>query len=368
MSEIRSPGDYILEELAARGWTQEDLASVLGRSKSRVNEIVLGKQSISVEVATALASAFETSPQVWLDRETAYRLSLSNDETSEVKRRAVLFRAAPIKEMQKRGWIRKSNDIQEIESDVARFFEGEADVVAAFRKSNPADELTPPQKAWCFRVRQMAKALCVADFRDNQLSRCERALRRVAPYSPEANKVPEILAAHGIRFIVVEPLPGSQIDGMTTWLDDDAPVVGMSLRFDRIDSFWHTLCHEFRHVWHRDAFSIDTDFVADASSVPMDVKPEFERRADSEAAAMLIPPQELDDFIKRVAPFYSKERIVQFANRIKIHPGIIVGQLQHRGEIGYSANREMLAKIRHTVTSVAITDGWGTNIDPRTFQ
>jgi HTH-type transcriptional regulator/antitoxin HigA len=231
------------------------------------------------------------------------------------------------------------------------------------KKTGDAPELTPAQKAWCFRVKQISKSLPVPRFKKELLLQCERELRKIAPYSPEVRKVPVILTKYGIRFIVVEPLTGGKLDGVTMWLDDESPVIGMSLRFDRIDSFWQTLCHEFRHVWHHDVFSADVDMVADSSMVPTEVRPEFERRADREAAAMLVPQDELESFIRRVGPLYSKTRINQFANRIKVHPGIIVGQLQHRGEIGYSANREMLVKIRDTVTPVAITDGWGTTID-----
>ena len=83
---------------------------------------------------------------------------------------------------------------------------------------------------------------------------------------------------------------------------------------------------------------------------------------------MLIPPAELDSFIRRVGPLYAKARIVQFANRIKIHPAIVVGQLQHRGEIGYHANREMLSKVKHYVLPTAITDGWGTTLNQRSVE
>ena len=71
----------------------------------------------------------------------------------------------------------------------------------------------------------------------------------------------------------------------------------------------------------------------------------------------------MDSFIRRVGPLYSKQRIVQFAHRVKIHPGIIVGQLQNRDEIGYSANREMLTKVREVVAQTALTDGWGRTIN-----
>ena len=85
-----------------------------------------------------------------------------------------------------------------------------------------------------------------------------------------------------------------------------------------------------------------------------------EDRTNHEAAAMLIDREKLESFILRKRPFFSKRAIVQFANTIKVHPGIIAGQLQFRGAIKYSMNREMLVKVRDLVTSAALTDGWGT--------
>ena len=87
--------------------------------------------------------------------------------------------------------------------------------------------------------------------------------------------------------------------------------------------------------------------------------PECEQVANDFARDNLIPQNEIDSFIARVRPLYSRVRINQFANRIKIHPGIIIGQLQRRGEIKYSQGRDMLVKVRDLVTTSAVTDGWG---------
>ena len=65
------------------------------------------------------------------------------------------------------------------------------------------------------------------------------------------------IADYGIRFIVVEPLPGIKVDGVALWLDNESPVIGVSVRFDRIDAFWFTLMHEFSHIYHGDALSFD---------------------------------------------------------------------------------------------------------------
>jgi HTH-type transcriptional regulator/antitoxin HigA len=66
----------------------------------------------------------------------------------------------------------------------------------------------------------------------------------------------------------------------------------------------------------------------------------------------------LSGFIARVKPLYSKEAIKGFAARIGIHPGIVVGQLAFRGQIGFWHSREMLEKVRGIIRSTALVDGW----------
>jgi HTH-type transcriptional regulator/antitoxin HigA len=367
-----SPGDFIKDELKVRGWTQEDLARILGRPLPTVNEIIKAKRAVMPEMAVALGGAFGTPPEIWMQREAAYRLSLVTSTSPEVRKRARLFELAPVKDMQRRGWIKATDDPEELEREVLKFLEIAStdevpSITAAMRKSAPEEALTPAQRAWCFRVKAMAKALTVATFSQERLDECGLALRKLAAYPKEARKAPHLLASYGVRFVVVEPLPGSKVDGVTLWLDPSSPVIGMSLRFDRIDNFWHTLCHEFSHVKHGDALSVDTDLTGQGEDSPAAKSP-VEERADREAAGLLIPTDAIESFVRRVGPMYSKERINQFANRVKIHPGIIVGQLQRRDEIGYSANREMLVKVRDIVAPAAVTDGWGHTIDPRTFS
>lgn len=367
------PGKYIREEMKAKGWTQDDLARVLGRPLPTINRILNGKHAILPEMAVALGKAFTVAPEVWLSRESIYRLSLTTNSADEVQHRARLYELAPIKEMEKRGWIKPVDDAEVLNSELKNFFgvssldDETLQAHAVMRRTHTKEPLTTSQRAWCYRVRQMARSCLVADFRADNLDACKRQLRKLATYPQEAHKVSQCLADFGIRFVIVEPLTGTKVDGVAMWLDHSSPVVGISLRYNRIDSFWHTLCHELSHIIHRDEAPLDSDLTDQMEGVEV-VKSEMERRADKEAAEMLVPFRELKSFILRVSPLYSKDRIVRFAHRIKIHPGIIVGQLQHRGEIGYRTNREMLIKIRDYITSVAVTDGWGFSIGPEVLK
>lgn len=56
---VDHPGTFIVEEINERGWTQVDLAYILGISPPQLNEILTGKQRISADMARALADAMD---------------------------------------------------------------------------------------------------------------------------------------------------------------------------------------------------------------------------------------------------------------------------------------------------------------------
>jgi HTH-type transcriptional regulator/antitoxin HigA len=275
-----------------------------------------------------------------------------------------LFEVAPIRDMQRRGWIPDTKRLDEVEKELKGFFEvdsldDEIGFPVAMRRTVKLSYLNKAERAWTFRARQLAKAVHTNRFREESLPSVQKKLRTMAAYPKEAARVSELLLSSGIKFVIVEPLPGARIDGATFWLDDESPAIAMSLRYDRIDNFWFTLMHECSHVKYRDAVVVDNDLQESMRLSNMNTIEDSERRANEESQAALLPPSELDSFIRRVGPLYSKTRINQFAQRMKIHPGIIVGQLQHKEELGQSANREMLPKIRGAVIETSLTDGWG---------
>jgi HTH-type transcriptional regulator/antitoxin HigA len=354
-----------------KGLTQESLAAILKRPRPTISEIMNGKKSITPEMARDLGRVFDTGPHYWLRLEMDYRLALIPHDTSEVGHRLRLHELAPIKEMEKRGWIPANSSDDVLENELKKFFdvdslESEPPVCADARKANPEAPIDRVQRAWIARARQLASAIATPPFNLARGPELLEKLRRLAAYPKEASEVCDLLFRFGIRFVIVQPLENSNIDGAAFWVNG-SPAIALSLRHGRIDAFWFTLIHEVAHILNNDAASIDSD-MAGAEQLPSRMKVDIERRADEMAANTLIPSEELNKFITMFSPLYSKTRVIQFAHRIKMHPGIIVGQLQHRAEMGWNAGRQMLVDIRDHVISTALTDGWGRTISPGTLD
>jgi len=359
------PGDLIKEELDERGWTQEDLAEILGRTTAAVNEIITGKRGLTVETAKGLGEAFGTGAQFWLNMESAYRLSLERNRPESVSRRAFLYGIAPIRAMIKRNWIESSTNIEVLEQRLREFF-GTSDLCqipglnCMTRKST--EELTSAQKVWLFRARNLAMAIHAEPYSKSRLNTALKRLKDIRTNLEDIRLIPKVLADAGIRLLIIEPLPQSKIDGVSFWINS-SPVIALSLRYDRIDSFWHTLMHEIGHIKNGDGLK-DNSIILDIDLFDeyQDGKP-YEKAADKFAVDFLVPQDELNDFVHRTRPMYSKQKILNFANRIKVHPGIVVGQLHHlgkeKGGVDYSRSREMLVKVRHIIARSSTTDGYG---------
>src|SRR5258708_20953335 len=131
--------------------------------------------------------------------------------------------------------------------------------------------------------------------------------------------------------------------------------------YDRIDHFWFVLLHELGHVANLDALGgkpiLDVDLVGN-DAVSFEDKTDIEKRADLFAEDFLVEKNEMEHFIARFRPLYSKQRIKNFSARIAVHPAIVLGQLEHRKEADWPQSRELLVRRRGILISSALTDDW----------
>jgi HTH-type transcriptional regulator/antitoxin HigA len=362
-AEVFPPGEFLREELEAREWSQQELADILGRPPRLISEIIAGKRAITPETAKGLADAFGTSPDYWMNLESQYQLSKVKAPNNTIARKAHLYSKFPVREMLRRGWVRGSENIEVLEKRFCEFFgipdmNVEPQLSYNAKKTHVMAETTPLQSAWLFRVKNMAGQQMVPAYSKAKLLAALEKLKTLILSPEEVRQVPRILTEAGVRLVFVEPMAGSKMDGACFWIDGDKPVIGMTLRFDRIDNFWFVLRHEIEHVLQEDG-RVDNEAVIDLDiGDSKEDLPLCEVRANAAGADFCVPVAEFENFIARVQPYFSEEKVLRFAQRINVHPGLVVGQMQRR-LARHNFLRKYQVKVRVHLLQSADADGWG---------
>jgi HTH-type transcriptional regulator/antitoxin HigA len=323
--EPPDPIDAILFRMHEKGLKQADLIPYFGTS-SRVSEVLGRKRPLTVQMIKALSIGLGISADTLLGLATP---------NAAPKSQEIDWSKFPIAEMVQRGWIHKlTARTNEAVETVVKGFVADAGLqygAAAFRRSLSGEAQSPTTRyalyAWLARVIQRARKRRhkVAEVEADALS--ADFLRELAQLS-WSDRGPllavEYLEKHGIVVIIEPHLKGTHLDGAALRDAGGEPIIGITLRHDRLDNFWYTLLHEVAHLWRhvRD----DEVFMDD-----LDVTSEDRREAEANRLAReaFIPRliwKRSDAFLSP-----SKQTIDQLSRELRIHPAVIAGRLRHEG-------------------------------------
>ena len=312
------------------GLSPRDLVPLLG-SRAKVSEILSGKRPLTMQMARALHTNLGIPADVLLQQP-------GGELPSALE--GIEWQRFPLAAMAKCGWIAKRPNLrshaEEIMRDLIDRAGGEHVLPAALYRKNDharANAKTDPYalKAWCWEV--LARANTIALPTAYKPGTVDLAfLLKVAQLSWSAEGprlAQELLAKHGIHLLCVEHLPRTHLDGAALQLVDSTPVIGLTLRYDRLDNFWFCLLHELAHIGRhmdgkRDEAFIDDLSLRDVEGVRRDPK---EDEADAWAEHALIPEDMWQT--SRVKDHPSPLAVMELAQRLGIHPAIVAGRVRH---------------------------------------
>lgn len=359
--EVFHPGEYLKDELEVRGWTQKELAEMIGRPQRSITQIITGKAGITAQTAQQLAAAFGTSAELWMTLQSQYDLAKTEINRAEIAAKADFRETFPFyQEMVKRGWIPAIDEI----TKRARAMEQWLATSPAFAAKTQAalyGDYPRVQQTWVTQARKIAAQLetpitfdaaCKAPL----LARLETMLDDEARVA----EVATLLHSYGIRLLYLQALKGAKIDGACFWLDEENPVIAMSLRLNRIDNFWFVLRHELEHVFNGDGQSAET--VDDPQILQRDNAenlPAHEQQANAAAADFCVPQAALQSYCARYGGnVFQTSTLEIFARDVRRHKGLIVGQLHHQtGQ--WHQQRRALVSVRDLALAGAIySEGW----------
>jgi HTH-type transcriptional regulator/antitoxin HigA len=362
--EYQTAGQLLSAVLRERGWTKRVLAAVVGLDQTTVGRILNDKKPLDAATAIVFSEVFGIPAERLLTVQQEYELAkarLTAQPDPSREHRARLLSELPIAEMVSRGWIPPVDvrDVASVEAALNAFFGRDVSFPHAAKKTNAEDEPTWLQMAWLTVAEKIARTMDAPRYSPTAVRDAIEKLKPLRASVEGIGRVGAMLAEAGVRYVVVQSPEGAKIDGACFWLNDMSPVIAMSLRHDRLDNFWFVLRHECEHVLRghgRRRPMIDVDIEAERAMVR-----EEERLADEAAQDFCVPSEQMDTFMAKKAPYFIERDIVGFAGMLKLHPALVVGQIQHRTR-RYDRFRKFLPKVREFVVGNVVADGWGNTV------
>ncbi len=321
---LPNPIDAIKFRMEQSDLKPADLIPYIG-SRSRVSEILAGKRQLTLDMVRALEVGLGIPAKV-LIRKPGLE---SNSEYQGWDNRLVV-------EMESRGYfgsksLKKYGKL-ELLKDFFSSISAQPQMAMMLRKSSyRLSPLTDKRAlvAWSNRVIQKAKKIkTTKKYQDGTVDL--NFMQEFVKLSSQENGV--ILAQKSLKdvgiILVIEPhFSKTYLDGAAILVNKENPVIGLTLRHDRLDNFWFTLMHELAHIslhYNQDV-SLFYDEL-ETASIDLDEK---EKEADELAEESILPKAKWEVSPARLIP--SSMAANSLAKELGVHVAIIAGQIRHKG-------------------------------------
>lgn len=328
------PGEILGVELELRGMAQQELARRTGLTPKHLISILKAKSMITPETAIKFERALGMPAEYWLNLESHYqeiRARLAEEE--QLENDLDWLKHIPVNAMAKLGWIEKIKDKKFQLIEVLSFF-GIAKVDqwddmwpnlnVAYRQNQTHEVFPEAVSAWLRQGEIDASKIACAPYDKARFRDALDNIRGLTTSDPQdfVPAMQEMCAMGGVAVVFVPGLPKTGVSGATRWLNKDKAIIQLSLRYKSDDHLWFTFFHEAGHILLHGKKELFLE-----GSNGLDEEKEMEANSFSEGE--LIPGKLFESFI--AGGDFTKRSIVEFSKQVGISPGIVVGQLQHKG-------------------------------------
>jgi HTH-type transcriptional regulator/antitoxin HigA len=317
----------LIQARIVQNLSQKELALLLGIKEQQIQRYEAEDyQSASLKRLLEVATALK------LNVSGIAEINRVQDQPTSSSKDTVDWSKFPIKEMYKRGWFEGFSGsiddaikerVELIQNYVSQIFKKPS--LGLHRKHIRANSNLDEYAllAWECRVLHLATKVTVCQYKEELLtSEWISQLVKLSRFQDGPRRAKEMVEQAGIILIIEPMLPNTYLDGAAI-LHGDTPVIGLTLRYDRLDNFWFVLLHEIYHVIkHLGKGKVDRIF----DDLDVSNAEKLEREADDLAGESLIPTLEWDKTIARFTR--STRSINDLANKLGISPAIIAGRIR----------------------------------------
>lgn len=348
------PGEYLEEVLESREIKKKELSERLGISVKHLSQIIHKQEMLTAKLAVQLERTLGISANIWNNLNADYSLFYArSNEAKALRHKLEWITDFPINELKKFGFLPSVKDKETIAEKLLQFFgvstpeqwQQYYDLrVAHFRKSPAFSDNLPHIASWLRIGEIKASEIEVAPFdkdvfKTNLDNIRKFTLNKRDKFEPEMKR---LCAMSGVILVFVPEFKKTHISGATRWLTQDKAIIIMRLRYKTNDRFWFTFFHEAAHILLHGKKST---FIDDLKGFQSKEEDEANRYSKN----MLIPESEYKKFVSKCR--FNREDIKSFATKMQIHPGIVVGRLQHDKYINYDWYNDLKEKFEFILDS-----------------
>ena len=345
-SIVFHPGETLAEKLEEMDMGPKEFSLRTGKPEKTIIAVLNGKSAITPDMAVLFENVTKIPANFWMTHQRSY-----DEYQARLKRKSVIQNSIswakqfPIPDLIKNGWISRVNTIEEQTIELLAFFGFsnhhawedyyfKQQLKVAFRISLAQTKERYAISAWLRKGELQAAELDAKNYSDKKFREALPELKCIMAEHPKDffYQLQRIGLEAGVKVVHTPCINKAPISGSTRWIND-TPLIQLTGRYKRNDSFWFTFFHEAGHILlhgKKDIFLEKVEY--------SDKDLEKEKEADVFACKWTLTDQE-EATILAAAPL-DEDDIRKFAKQFNTHPAIIIGRLQHKKLIPYSLGRE----------------------------
>lgn len=336
------PGYYVEEILEDLEMTQDEFAKRLDISAKTISKLINAQIPLSNDLATRISIMLGISVETLLNLQKTYDLKLLEiEKAKKFDSQVEILKMIDYNYFVKNHILSIADSVSEKIQNLCAFLKvsdltllKDSDLLASFKTSiqTVTDKNIINANVWLQTAINFGLRKKVEPFNEKKLKAAVPEIRKMTLMNPKdfLPKLEQIFKECGVAFVLLPSLKNCGVNGVVKWFDDKV-ILAINDRNSYADTFWFALFHEICHVFQKKKTKtiINDNKLSQTSN-------ELEEAADKYARNILLPPKDYEELLTSELGGISYKRICSFAEKVGIHPGIIVGRLQHDGIIPYS--------------------------------
>jgi len=356
---VLHPAATLNEKLEEMGMSRKEFALRTGKPEKTIIAVLKGESSLTPEMAIRFEKVTQIPATFWINKQARYNEYVARKKHEKAIAGAVEWaRQFPYAEMAKLNWVASTRNAEEKARNLLIYFgiasqsawkrlyvETELKVAAytSLKQSHQPHAIS----AWLRQGELQAKQGEPPVFDVKKLKSNIPAMRQLMVEQPVNffEQLQELCLQTGVVLLFTPKLPKVPLSGSTRWLNN-TPLIQLTARYKKNDSFWFTFFHELGHIILHGKKYISLEKVDFAAA-----DPEKEEEAHQFAISQTFTNDQEREILQKEN--ITGQDIIDYAKKFNTHPAMIVGRLQHDGHIHYSVGRQFMEPIDLTANRLS---------------